>query len=265
MDKLRELIQKIFDEDGKLENSILRFFDEERRAIPEAYTELDEVCSGSHDVIRAIQEGWDKQEIDQIFEEMEQALQGLRHSKAPRAVSWQFFFEAARELVEARFSRIFYGFLTGEYTAIEEIDLSKLTYEGMDVSPQAWLFGLVDALSEYAKLHRDWMNDRRLATVQAKANAVRDEIGFLHTGCEILYNYMSTPSGVIDAYSRRGWMNTFRGKLGKIADLIERLKDRYSTLLDQIDAIADKEAAMNRWGTKFQEQMVQFLASRSGH
>lgn len=264
MDKLRELIQKLFEEDDSQEFPLSRFLDDQRRAIPGDYNDLDEVCGGSHDVIRFTQEGMEDEKVDQILAEMDQALDNLQRSSSPRAVSWQFSFEAAREMVEARFFRAFYGFLTGKHTTIKEIDLSKLTYEGMDVSPQAWLFGLVDALSEYAKAHRDWMNSRKLA-IQDKANALLDLIDFVHTAYEILYNYMSTPSGVMDAYSRRGWMNTFRGKLGKIADLIERLKDRYSALLDQIDGNTENKAEMARQLAAFKDWVIQQFASHGVH
>ena len=235
MHHIHDLIRQLFEMAEtalKEEDTLTGVLEAQRRAIPREYGNLHEVNGGSHRGVGMVMRG---ESIHDLMANLFRITDDMARSDVPQNLSTQPRFDAEQEVVELALFEVLWRLATG-VIPLSEVNLDSLTYSTMGVSPQAYLHGWVDAATEWAKGIRDYLNDKKFS-LDEKQDFLRNTIEGLLLIRDRLFPYTNEPA--VDAYTRRGWMNKFRGKLGRLADLIDRLKDRMADILDKIDLMQE--------------------------
>ena len=219
----------------KREDTLSGILGVQRRAIPQQYTDLHEVTGGSHQGVEMVKRGESTQELEaRLFS----VVDDMARSEVPYNVSTQPRFDAEQELVELVIFERLYRLAMGKIT-LEEIKWEGLTYQGMQLSAQAYLFGWADAATEWAKAMRDYLNDSELVIAE-RAKLIQNVVKVLLFIREQLGPYATEPT--TDAYTRRFFADKLRGKLNRIAELVDKLKDRRGSLVDKVKFMRELRA-----------------------
>lgn len=194
-------------------------------AIATAYSLESEIRELSHEGIVAFKNGYIIK-ADECKLAMEKPLAQLAELDLPKDVFWQHNAKAAQELVE------FYAVLW-LYAKLFGGSGSMMKSAGeLNTTIQSWLAGIADAVTETSKLLRKKLRSRQMS--RNERMELREK--FIDAGEEVvefLGQFEDCPPQLINNSRYPGYMNTFRGVIGRVETCIERHEDWLITMLDQ--------------------------------
>ena len=160
--------------------------------------------------------------ILEISKEIRAAFVELSVLDIPADMGWSFDSENGQELVEFLLVAEFYPYLAGlqSIESLSDMELSRFSDPPHGLSPQAWLSGLCDVPGELGKIHLDMLCDEDLS-LRGRVELRKRWLLIADYIYQFLDNFECAYPLVINASRRRGFFNTFRGKLVGISRLIE--------------------------------------------
>lgn len=223
IDELRE--KQIFDEldaIGRELHEVTRYFDfeTERINIGRGYGKENGLIHVSKAGIKAVIK-WDRGEIDHCRKEFDILWEELEDLDMPDYKKCQFLSEAGQEIVEFYIFCLFFRLLTGSL-AKKIVSVADITPQKLYVTPQAWLHGVGDAISELGKTTINLLvdlpdSDEFLRNVIVIRKRFLKIAGILY---ELLDQFETAYGPVINNSQRRGFGNTFRGILFRVSNII---------------------------------------------
>ena len=166
--------------------------------------------------------------VDEFADDLQRLWRQLCELDLPADLAWQFNAEAGQELAEFLFMKDLYPFVIhGREKASIEFSM-----EDINVTRQAYLAGLGDAVGELSKMIRDYLLQENLTKTERKEIRKR----FLYVAeqiYEFLDRFETTHGMIINNSRQKSYRNTFRGLLDYVSDIISRQKDDLIKILDQ--------------------------------
>ncbi|MDP3901764.1 MAG: hypothetical protein Q8Q37_02215 [bacterium] len=209
--------------------SLAEAFERSRRDIGASYQIGNELREEVKKGLVALKNGEDLTDIILKIQELWTRLGDLN---LPKDLAWRFDAENGQEMVEFLFVMKLYQFLDHNNNG----DLPQLlSAEEIGVTPQAWLTGIGDAITELGKMHIDALTDENLEFREVISRRRR----YLNMAREIydfLNQYESCYAQVIDNNRFRGFGNGFRGLLFRISRVIESETHDLALLIDVMKA-----------------------------
>jgi predicted translin family RNA/ssDNA-binding protein len=169
----------------------------------------------------------DAAKLEECLESFGKAMNELALLNLPEDHLWTFKAEAGQEVAEFYVVYAAYGYvMRGE-------DLRPIkTPKELGVTPQAYLSGLSDSVSELSKM--------RMSVFLGSGFSIDDRISSLTRLYEvsraiqaILEEFETAYPQVADNSRRNGFFNTLRGSILKVGDTIERITDKLDNYYTQ--------------------------------
>ncbi len=146
--------------------------------------------------------------VDDIRKRMADAWLKLHTADIPDDVLWQREAEAGQEMVEffvvvALYHALFYDV---------PIQYSNISIEKLEVTPQQWLAGILDASTELGKILLEYEVDDNFSVDELIKYRSRF-IAILQDVIKFLDPFETVYGLIINNSRRKGFFNTFRGRL----------------------------------------------------
>ncbi len=196
----------------------LYVFDIQRRSIPKAYGYSNTLRSLSKEGIKAVIDlNWNG--FDDICDQTRVVWSKLRELALPKTFQEYQNFETAQEMIELyAVGGMFHAILDGGTMSV--VNWESFSPEKIEVTPQAWLFGLLDAGSELSRVVNRYIIKNRLN--RAQRSSLRERfLAIAHELNDFLDKFSEITPAVMDAYNRYGFKSSFRSKMGQIRGAIE--------------------------------------------
>lgn len=225
MEHLREALERagtVYIGDDR-ETTVLSFLEDQRRSIGAAYQMANDVCRLSKEGVSALASGNHTLVADKATR-IQAAMAALRKFNVPPDFLWQRLGEAGQEAVEFCVVCELHNLLFPEGRVGEdggERVIALPSPDEMLVTPQAWLSGVIDATSELGKIATERMCRGDLTRAQ-HVGLLRRLLEITRTVNDFLQKFVSVPGSVLDINRRQGFGNTFRGKMFRIEQMLER-------------------------------------------
>jgi predicted translin family RNA/ssDNA-binding protein len=223
-----EHLMQAFKDLGLIKESGRGLFEIRRANIGKAYQFSNEIRRLSKEMIAALLDGADEAELDEIEREMHTNMRSLVELDLPADIAWQHQAEAGQEFVEAKFVRILFKVVAYEKDLPATLPLPS----DFLVTEPAWLAGIGDAVTELGKMVTDILLDEKLSrderiAIRKRFIAVSQDI------YDALSHFEAALPAVINNSRRRGYSQTYRGLLGRIARVIDQHKEKLADILDR--------------------------------
>jgi predicted translin family RNA/ssDNA-binding protein len=222
----KEFIKKI----NELTQGYSESFEEQRKNIGKTFGIGNTIRQLSHLGILALIYN-DGQTVSEIRQLNFTAWNLLKELEVPADIAWDLDSQNGQEMVEFEVLVPLYPLLVNKenVNCLPDIPSAK----SLDVTAQAWLAGLGDAVTELGKIHRERMGQHGLKKSERVAR--RERYVAIAKGIRIaLRKFEVTYAQVINNSRRKGFGNTFRGLLGRIDGVIEREMDKIADMLDDL-------------------------------
>mgnify|MGYP001611897980 FL=1 len=219
------------DLDEKLTGHILERFDSGKGATAKAHNVKNEICHLSKEGIEALRRG-DEQTADEKKLAMEEEMTRLQKIDLPFDAFWQFHSEAGQEVAEYHVVRWLYPML---FTDSQLRQAKMPSAKELSITPQAWLAGIIDGITEMGKLLRDRLCDDTQMTGEERLELRRRFLAIARQIKSYLDQFADSVPAVINNSRRPGYHETFRGGLGRVTGAIERAQE---TVIESLDRAA---------------------------
>lgn len=194
-------------------------------AMASAYNAESEIRELSHRGIVAFKNG-DIVAADECKLAMDSPWKKLAELDLPMDVFWRHDAQAGQELVE------FYGVLWLHSKVSGGSESMMKSAEDLRTTIQSWLAGIADAITETSKLLRKKLRSKEMS--RKERIALREKFIFVaEEVVEFLGQFEDCPPQLINNSRYPGYMNTFRGVIGRVETCIERHEDSLLAMLDQ--------------------------------
>jgi len=203
---------------GRLGEQYDELFNEQRRSIPKAYALGNEIRHLSKLAIKAVIDD-KKDDFGGYQERMLDLWNEMGTLSLPSTFREYQDFEAAQEVVEAlAVYGMFKAILNGG--GLSYVDWESFSPNALDMTPQAWLFGLLDAGSELSRVVNRYIMAHRpprgfRETAHERCVVILRELN------DLLDHYSEVTPAVMDAYNKYGFRQSFRSKLNQLRGAIE--------------------------------------------
>ncbi len=201
-----------------LENEFIEVFENQRRSVPKAYVYGNELRSLSKEGIKAVIDAdWDK--VRDIGYKIAGVWQKLGELNLPGTFQAYQDFETAQELVEFwAVEGMFHAILDGG--TMSAVDWESFSPDKFKMTPQAWLFGLLDAGSELSRcvsryIIKSRLNRETRLVMRQRFLAIASELN------DFLEPFTEMTPAVMDAYNKYGFRQGFRSKMNQLRGAIE--------------------------------------------
>ncbi len=201
-----------------------------------AYTLKDQILLLSHTGIEAVEGGkWD--EVEAAKAEMKAAWKQMGDLFLPGNLHWEFEAEVGQEIAEFFAVAALAGYIVGRDPSPGEIP----TATELDLTVQQWLYGLADVPGELSKILGGYLLQEDLSSADRIAARKR----YLEVAGDI-YKYLKSflairrvSDRIRSNSNRKGFGNTFRGK---VAQASRRVEDNRERLIDMLDRESQRGA-----------------------
>lgn len=214
-----------------LTGHILQRFDAGKGATAKAHSVKNEICHLSKEGIEALRCG-DEQTADEKKLAMEEELKRLAKIDLPFDSFWQFHSEAAQEVAEYHVVRWLYPIL---FTDSQLRPAKMPSAKELTMTPQAWLAGIIDGITEMSKLLSDRLCDDEQLTGEERLGLRKRFLVIARQIKSYLDQFADTVPAVVNNSRRPGYHETFRGGLGRVKGTVERTRD---TIIEALDRTA---------------------------
>ncbi|MEK7640904.1 MAG: hypothetical protein AAB389_02820 [Patescibacteria group bacterium] len=228
---MTEYPDKNLDVKEELTGHILKRFDAGKGATAKAHSVKNEICHLSKEGIEALRRG-DEQTADEKKLAMEKELKRLAKIDLPLDSFWQFHAEAAQEVAEYHVVRWLYPLL---FTDSQLRTVKMPSAKELLITPQAWLAGIIDGITEMSKLLSDRLCDDEQLTGEERLGLRKRFRIITRQIKSYLDQFADSVPAVINNSRRPGFHETFRGGLGRVKGAVERTRD---TIIEALDRVA---------------------------
>lgn len=205
-------------------------FETQRRNIGKAYSLANKIREASKDGAFYLG-NQDFKQANECSSEMKSAWEELVRLDLPNDIAWQHQSEAGQEMAEFIYVELLYkAAIAGETPKLP-------SHKELMVTPQTWLAGIGDAVTELGKLVlKDKLHPK--LSINDRISIYEKFLKIYHELYDFLERLENVYGLVINNSRRRGYGNTYRGLVLRIQRFIENQEEKLLELHNQRELLS---------------------------